>query len=95
MRINDVVIRPHMTEKALAQVKRGVYGFEVSPKASKDQVRQAVEKLFSVTISAVTTVMRKGKMRRVGRKMKPKQLGNRKFAYVVLSKGKIDMFPQE
>jgi large subunit ribosomal protein L23 len=40
------------------------YAFEVNPRATKEDVRQAVEELFNVRVLKVNTQTRKGKPRR-------------------------------
>jgi len=64
-----IVIRQAMiTEKALAAKEtEGTLVFEVDPKATKNEVKQAVEALFKVKVSAVRTVNMAGKERRRGR----------------------------
>lgn len=94
MRINDIIIKPHVTEKAVGKSKATVYSFEVALLASKDQVRNAVQELFSVKVDKVRTVVRKGKIKRAGRKMLPKQRPDRKIAYVTVKEGTISVFPQ-
>lgn len=94
MRINQVLIKAKITEKGLDKVKDSVYLFEVNRKANKHQIKEAVEKLFKVVVDEVKTTIRKGKKRRVGRRMKTKKLPAKKLAYVKLKKGKIDIFPQ-
>lgn len=94
MRINDILIKPHLTERALKGVESGFYAFQVRPSASKNQIKTAVEDLFEAKVSQVRTAIHKGKSRRVGKKMKPKQLSNQKIAYVKLKSGKISIFPQ-
>jgi large subunit ribosomal protein L23 len=44
----QVLIRPHVTEKASDLSERGVYAFEINGRANKMHVRQAVEKMFKV-----------------------------------------------
>jgi len=57
-----------ITEKALAAKEtEGTLVFEVDPKATKNEVKQAVEALFKVKVSAVRTVNMAGKERRRGR----------------------------
>ena len=46
---------------------RNAYAFEVNPKANKVQIREAVEKIYSVKVSDVRTANVKGKPRRRGR----------------------------
>lgn len=94
MEINQVLIKPKITEKGLKGVKNSVYLFEVNIKANKHQIKEAIEKLFGVTVSWVKTIIRKGKIKRVGRLMKEKKLPKIKLAYVKVEKGKIDLFPQ-
>lgn len=60
-----IIRRPILTEKTLApsgESKR--YTFEVDRRATKPQVAQAVEEQFGVSVTAVTTTVRKGKTRR-------------------------------
>lgn len=94
MKINDVLIKPKITEKAMLKIKEGVYFFEVNPKASKNQIKKAVESLFNVKVKEVKVLLRKGKVRRIGRRLKEKKMPDQKLAYVKLVEGKIDLFPQ-
>ena len=63
----SVIIRPLVTEQGmhLANVK-SAYSFEVNPKANKTQVKNAVEKIYSVKVLKVRTANRRGKRRRRG-----------------------------
>jgi large subunit ribosomal protein L23 len=45
-------------------MEMGVYTFKVHPKASKPEIRDAVEKIFDVTVVKVNTLNRKGKRKR-------------------------------
>ena len=45
---DDLILRPHITEKATDETARGVYTFLISPKADKLQVMSAIETLFKV-----------------------------------------------
>lgn len=94
MKINKVLLRPVLTEKATNLVKSKVYTFEVHAKATKYMVMHALKKLYDVKIANVTILVRKGKIRKVGKKSVPKRLGDRKIAYVKVVTGKIDLFPQ-
>jgi large subunit ribosomal protein L23 len=94
MKIEEILIRPIISEKALKETKKAVYLFAVNKKATKQQIKSAVEKLFSVEVATVTTVIRKGKVRRLGRRMREKRKPDIKLAYIKLKKGKIDLFPQ-
>ena len=94
MRINDVIIAPILTEKATNLVKDQVYMFQVNLKATKFQIKEVLEKLYSVKISDIRIMIRKGKIKKVGRKMISKKNTDRKIAFVRVVKGKIDIFPQ-
>ncbi len=83
-----------MTEKSTQLLKKGYYVFEVDIKANKNQVKEAVEKLFSVEVEEVKTLKRKGKVKRVGKKWIEKKLPDKKIAYIKLKKGHIDIFPK-
>jgi large subunit ribosomal protein L23 len=66
----QVVIRPLITEKAThISERQNAYTFEVSPLATKTEIKNAVETLFTVKVSAVRTQNRRGKPRRYRNKM--------------------------
>ncbi len=67
---HEIVIRPLITEQSthLANVKRA-YSFEVNRKASKNQIKGAVERLYNVKVTDIRTANRRGKPRRRGRFM--------------------------
>ena len=63
-----VIRRPLITEKGLSvKETEGTLVFEVAPNASKTEVKQAVESLFKVKVSAVRTSNVVGKVRRRGK----------------------------
>ena len=64
----DVILRPIVTEKGVAQKEAAsVLCFQVHPDANKTQIKQAVESLFKVKVSEVRTAACEGKLRRRGR----------------------------
>lgn len=68
MRIEEVIQRPLVSEKAARQTeKANEYFFAVHPKANKYLIRQAVERLFGVHVVAVHTMNRQGKSKRFGK----------------------------
>jgi len=68
MNLLDVVIRPVVTEKAVAKKDdERTLCFEVAVDATKTEVKQAVEKLFKVKVEEVRTANFVGKLRRRGR----------------------------
>jgi large subunit ribosomal protein L23 len=63
----DIIIRPILTEKSVAQTGAAKYTFEVLPQANKVEIQQAIEKLFPGTrVARVNTMMVRGKRRRLG-----------------------------
>jgi large subunit ribosomal protein L23 len=60
----DVIIRPVVSEKSYAAFDDNVYTFVVAPDANKIEIRQAIEAIFSVRVTNVNTVNRKGKRKR-------------------------------
>lgn len=95
MLINDVLIKPILTEKATDLVQKQVYMFEVDKNANKHQIKAALEKLYKVKTGEVKIMIRKGKERRTGKKMLVKKMADRKIAFIKLTEGKIDLFPQK
>jgi len=63
----EVIVRPVVTEESMEEVERGRYVFAVHPRATKTDIREAVEKLFKVRVEKVNTLWVKGKKRRRGR----------------------------
>ena len=62
---HQVILRPLVTEKGVHRVERhNQYAFEVSMLADKNDVREAIQELFDVTVLKVRTQNRKGKQRR-------------------------------
>jgi large subunit ribosomal protein L23 len=93
MQLEDIIKRPLiLTEKgSLLREQGNQYLFEVNPKANKIQIKEAVETLFKVNVTAVNTLIMRGKMRRMGRGHAKTK--NWKKAIVTLIEGEsIDFF---
>lgn len=92
MELTQVIKKPLITEKGTdLKEKNSVYVFAVAVDANKIEIKKAVEKLFSVTVERVNTVIVPGKQRRLGLRkgLKP----DWKKAFVTLKKGtKIQQF---
>lgn len=56
-----VLIKPLVTEKASAVNEHGKYGFIVDKKANKVEIKKEVEKVYSVTVESVNTMIQPGK----------------------------------
>ena len=55
--LHEIVVRPVVTEKSSAAYQtRREYAFEVHPEANKYQIRDALQKLFGVTVTNVRTM---------------------------------------
>lgn len=66
--VHDVIERPIVTEKsALAREGANVATFRVDPKATKHDIRRAVEQLFNVKVERVRTMQQQGKWKRMGK----------------------------
>jgi len=64
----DVIIKPLVTEKSMANMSEKKYAFYVHPDATKIQIKQAIEKMFEgVKVERVNTMNIKGKLKRRGR----------------------------
>ncbi|KIF65812.1 50S ribosomal protein L23 [Streptomyces sp. AcH 505] len=57
----DVIVAPVITEKATTASEHNKVVFKVAVKATKPQIKEAVEKLFDVKVKSVNTIVRKGK----------------------------------
>lgn len=57
----DVIISPIVSEKSYAQAEQGKYTFLVAPKATKPDIRRAVEQIWGVRVRSVNTIRRRGK----------------------------------
>ncbi|MGB0720387.1 MAG: 50S ribosomal protein L23 [Bdellovibrionales bacterium] len=60
----DTIIAPHVTEKATLGSEHGQVTFKVAKKATKPEIKEAVENLFGVKVKAVNTLIQKGKTKR-------------------------------
>ena len=60
----DVIRSPLVTEKSTMASEHSQVVFEVAMSATKPEIKEAVERLFSVKVVAVNTLIRKGKTKR-------------------------------
>lgn len=89
----DIIRRPIITEKATRLLEDNQYTFEVNPKAKKPQIRAAIEYLFDVKVTGVSTLLPPRKKRRVGKFVGFK--AQYKRAIVTLAEGdSITLFPE-
>ena len=83
----SVLIRPVVSEKTTGLMDSRTYVFVVDPRATKIDVRNAVEQAFSVKVTNVNTLNRKGKSTRNRRTGVVGTRPNTKRAIVTLAEG--------
>lgn len=96
MNVNDIIKRPIITEKSSAALYQNVYTFEVDNRATKTDVRVAVETIFErsgAKVSKVNIIKVKAKKKRLGR-YEGYTKGIKK-AIVTLSEGSIPIYGAE
>lgn len=62
----DVIIKPCITEKSTIETEQGKYTFVVDRRATKTEIKKAVEQLFQVKVLKVNTLNYEGKEKRMG-----------------------------
>ena len=64
LRHYDVIVSPAITEKSTMASEQNQVVFNVAKKATKPEIKAAIEALFGVKVTAVNTLIRKGKVKR-------------------------------
>jgi len=64
LRHYDVIVSPAITEKSTMASENNQVVFNVAKKATKPEIKAAVEALFGVKVTGVNTMVRKGKVKR-------------------------------
>ena len=60
----DVILKPGVSEKSYSLLDANTYTFIVHPDANKTEIKEAVQSIFSVRVTSVNTLHRKGKRKR-------------------------------
>ena len=81
----DVIVAPHITEKATLLSEHNAVVFKVANDATKPEIKAAVEALFDVTVTGVNTIVQKGKTKKW--KGTPYRRSDMKKAIVTLAEG--------
>ena len=81
----DVIVAPHITEKATLLSEHNAVVFKVANDATKPEIKAAAEALFDVTVTGVNTIVQKGKTKKW--KGAPYQRSDMKKAIVTLKDG--------
>ena len=64
---HDLILAPVVSEKSYDLIENeNTYTFEVDPRSNKEEIRDAIEEIFDVTVLRVNTMNRKGKRKRNG-----------------------------
>lgn len=97
--MNQILVRPLITEKMtnISAANEGKYGFLVSPKANKIEIKKAIEKKFDVHVVDVKTINHPGKIKSQFRKSGrfEGKTPRYKKAIITLKQGeKIELFEQ-
>ena len=97
--MNQILVRPLITEKMtnISAEHAGKYGFLVSPKANKIEIKKAIEKKFDVHVGEVRTINHPGKVKTQFRKSGrfEGRTARYKKAIITLKEGeKIELFEQ-
>ncbi len=81
----DVILAPHITEKATLLSENNAVVFKVANDATKPQIKEAIEALFDRKVKSVNTIVSKGKTKRW--RGKPYKRSDEKKAIVTLAEG--------
>ena len=82
--VYDIIVRPIITERSMADVANKKYVFEVAKDAGKVEIKNAVEQAFGVKVKAVNTMNVHGRAKRLGA-ARPGMTRSWKKAYVQLA----------
>ena len=80
----DIIKRPVITERSMAQTEMKRYTFEVAKTANKIEIAKAIEEIFGVKVAKVNTINYDGKAKRLGAG-RPGRRKSWKKAYVQLT----------
>lgn len=83
----DVIVGPHITEKSTLLSENNAVVFRVAPRATKPEIKAAIEALFDVKVTGVNTLTQKGKTKRW--KGRPYRRSDVKKAVVTLAEGQM------
>ena len=63
----DIIFAPVITEKSSKMAEEGKYAFKVDPKATKLEIKNAIESIFNVKVEKINTLNSHPKKKRVGK----------------------------
>lgn len=68
MNLDRIIRKPIITEKSLRDASLGIFTFEIDVKATKQQIKKAIEKMYKVHVKEVTTSIIKGRKQFAGKR---------------------------
>ena len=86
----DAIVSPVITEKATIASENNQFVFKVARSATKPQIKAAIEQLFDVKVTAVNTLVRKGKTKAF-RGVRGRQQDVKKAVVTLADGDRIDM----
>ena len=88
----QIILGPLVTERNMVlRDEQNKYAFRVHPRATKPEIKKAVEELFDVSVVSVTTMSGLGKMKRLGRTVGRRSSWKRAIVRVAAGQ-KIDIY---
>lgn len=87
MKQGDVLQKPILSEKAYRLMEKGIYTFFISKAASKEDVKNSIEKMFSVSVKKINVLGIGAKQKRIAKTRKTVTVGGGKKAIVYLKAG--------
>ncbi|MDP9019128.1 MAG: 50S ribosomal protein L23 [Candidatus Eremiobacteraeota bacterium] len=94
MDARDIIIAPRITEKSMSNALITQYSFTVHPRATKTQIKHAIEEIFKVNVLKINTVNVPGKKRtfaRGGQRSTSKQSDWKKATVTLKTGQKIEL----
>jgi large subunit ribosomal protein L23 len=89
---HTVIVAPWFSEKALMATEKGVYAFEVAPRATKAMVAGAIKEIYNVDPRQIRMLNVKGKAKAMRTKRGVGTRAGRRKAYVYLNAGETIQF---
>ncbi|MCI2062616.1 MAG: 50S ribosomal protein L23 [Eubacteriaceae bacterium] len=88
----DVILKPVITERSMADAQNKKYTFNVAVDANKTEVKSAVEQIFDVDVKNVNIMNVRGKKKRVGRSMGMTAAGKKAVVTLTEDSKEIEFF---
>lgn len=89
------MITPILTEKSMAEAKKGRYTFSVDLGATKREIKKMVNSLFGVGVVTVATLTSKGGSKKNNKGKMQKIRAHKKAIVTLKEKQKIDLFEEQ